>query len=122
MILRQEQENYMSVEETGVVDIVGIDRKTGHVVLTIADHLDWSNSTKHQATLQKKLNAYLAFVESGEIFHKYPDAKDRPVAFRVVFRVAPDAEGRAFLARARQVIESAGFSLWDELYTGAGFN
>jgi hypothetical protein len=72
----------VSVEQTDVVDLLGIDRETGHVVLTISDHLDWSDSVGHQTILQKKLNTYLAFVESGEILGQYPDAKDRPVAFR----------------------------------------
>jgi len=112
----------VSVEQTDVVDITGIDRETGHVVLTISDHLDWSDSVSHQTILQRKFNAYLAFVESGEILKRYPDAKDRPVAFRVVFQVPPDEAGRAFVARARQVIESAGFSLRDEVFTGARFN
>ena len=75
----------MSVEQTDVVDILGVDRETGHVVLTISDHLDWSDSVGRQTILQKKLNTYLTFVESGEILGQYPDAKDRPVAFRVVF-------------------------------------
>jgi hypothetical protein len=112
----------MSIEQTDVVDILGIDRKTGHVVLTVSDHLDWSDSLGHQAILQKKLNTYLAFVESGEILEQYPTAKDRPVAFRVVFQVPPDESGRAFLTRAREVIESAGLTLWDEVFTGGTFN
>jgi hypothetical protein len=112
----------MSVEQTDVVDILGIDRETGHVVLTISDHLDCSDSVKHQTILQKKLNTYLAFVESGEILGQYPEAKDRPVAFRVVFQVPPDESGRAFVARAREAIESAGFTLRDEVFTGARFN
>jgi hypothetical protein len=58
----------VSVEQTDEVDIVGIDRETGHVVLTVSDHLDWSDSVGHQIILlQKKLNRYLTFVESGEI-------------------------------------------------------
>jgi hypothetical protein len=112
----------VSVEQTDVVDILGIDRETGHVVLTISDHLDWSDSIVHQTILQKKFNTYLAFVESGEILEKYPEAKTRPVAFRVVFKVPPDESGRAFVGRARQVIESAGFTLRDEVFTGARFN
>ena len=112
----------MSVEQTDVVDILGIDRKSGHVVLTISDHLDWSDSVGHQTILQKKLNTYLAFVESGEILEKYPDARNRAVAFRVVFQVPPDESGQAFVARARQVIESAGFTLRDEVFTGGSFN
>jgi hypothetical protein len=39
------------------------------------------------------------FVESGEILERYPDAKDRPVAFRVVFQIPPDESGQAFIAR-----------------------
>jgi hypothetical protein len=108
----------MSVEQTDVVDILSIDRETGHVVLTISDHLDWSDSAGHQAILQKKLNTYLAFVESGEILEQYPKAKNRPVAFNVVFGVPPDESGWAFVARAREVIESAGFTLREEVFTG----
>ena len=112
----------MSVEQTDVVDIVSIDRETGRVILTISDHLDWSDSVGHQMILQKKLNKYLAFVESGEILEQYPSAKNRPVAFEVVFQVPPDESGRAFIARARAVIESAGFTLRDEVFTGGHFN
>jgi len=112
----------VSVEETDVIDIIGINRETGHIVLTISDHLDWSDSIAHQTFLQKKFNAYLAFVESGEILQKYPDAKNRSVVFRVVFQTSPDKAGRAFLDRAMKVIESAGCSLRTELFTGARFN
>jgi hypothetical protein len=112
----------VSVEQTDVVDIVSIDRQSGHVVLTISDHLDWSDSIGHQTLLQKKLNRYLAFVESGEILEQYPNAKDRPVAFSVVFQFPPDDPGWAFIARARAAIESAGFTLRDEVFTGGHFN
>lgn len=106
----------MSVEQLDVVDVVSIDKQTGHVILTISDHLDWSNSLQHQTALQAKFNKYLAFVESGEILTRYPDAKDRPVAIKVVFKHKPDQEGWRFLARAKEVIESAGFSLRHEVF------
>ena len=106
----------MSVEQLDVVDIVSIDKKTGHVILTISDHLDWSDSIQHQTILQAKFNKYLSFVESGEILESYPDAKDRPVAFKVVFKYKPDQEGWRFLSRAKEVIESAGFTLRHELF------
>jgi hypothetical protein len=112
----------MSVEQTDVVDIISIDRETGQVVLTISDHLDWSDSVGHQAILQKKLNTYLAFVESGEILEQCPKAKGRPVAFKVVFRVPPDDSGRTFVTKAREVMESAGFTLRDEVFTVGRFN
>jgi hypothetical protein len=112
----------MSVEQTDVVDIVSIERETGNVILTISDHLDWSDSVAHQRILQKKLNTYLAFVQSGEILEQYPKAKDRPVVLNVVFRFPPDELGQAFITRVRAVIESAGFTLCDEVFTGGHFN
>jgi hypothetical protein len=100
----------MTVEQLDVVDIISLD-PTGHVVLTISDHLDWSKSTQHQLALQAKFNKYLAFVESGEILERYPDAKGKPVAIKVVFKYEPDDEGLKFLEKAKKVIESAGFTL-----------
>jgi len=72
--------------------------------------------------LPRKLNRYLAFVESGEILESYPASKDRPVAFRVVFKFPPDEAGRAFLAKASVVIESAGFSLRHRVSSSGPFN
>ena len=112
----------MSIQQTDVVDIISTDRVTGDVVLTISDHLDWSDSTAHLTLLQSKLNRYLAFVETGEILEAYPDAKDRPVVFKVVFQFRPDDAGQAFLEKVRSIIESAGFTFRDEVFTGASFN
>jgi hypothetical protein len=96
--------------------VISTDKQTGHVVLTISDHLDWSDTTNHQTILQAKLNRYLAFVESGEIFTRYRDAKGRPVAINVVFKFRPDQDGRNFLAKAKVVIESAGLSFRHEIF------
>ena len=106
----REDEN-VSVEQLDVVDIVSTDRETGHVILTISDHLDWSDSIQHQTMLQAKFNKYLSFIESGEIVERYPDGKKRLVAIKVVFKYRPDAQGWRFLKRAKQVIESAGLYL-----------
>ena len=73
----------MAVDDFDVVDIVSID-SDGRVVLTISDHLEWTESESHQLALQEKFNRYLAFVESGEILESYPTAKGRPVWFSVV--------------------------------------
>jgi Family of unknown function (DUF6572) len=106
----------MSVEQSGVVDVISLDKETGHVVLTISDHLDWSDCTEHPTILQAKFNGYLAFVESGEMMESYPEAKGRPVAIKVVFKYRPDQQGWQFLAKAKAVIESAGFSLRHEVF------
>jgi hypothetical protein len=106
----------MSVDQPKVIDFVGVDKASGEVILTIADHLDWNDSRAHQMILQDKLNSYLAFIESGEILESYPDSKDRPVVINIVFKYKPDQPGQQFFAKAREVIESAGFSLRYEVF------
>ena len=105
----------MAVEQADVVDIVSIDPKTGQVILTVSDHLDWSNTAHHQLILQTKLNKYLAFIESGEILQSYPDSQGRAITIKVIFKYKPDDEGEQFLERAGAVVQSAGFTLRHEV-------
>jgi hypothetical protein len=98
----------MAVDDPAVVDIVSID-PAGSVILTVADHLEWTETLAHQTVLQAKLNRYLAFIESGEILEKYPKAEGRKMVIHVVMKYRPDAEGVRFLERAGAIIEAAGF-------------
>ncbi|MBC6110685.1 DUF6572 domain-containing protein [Pedobacter fastidiosus] len=67
----------MSVIQVDKIDFIGIDGKTKKVALTISDHLDWDDEYYHLSVLQEKINAYLRFIESGEIYDVYPDSVDR---------------------------------------------
>jgi hypothetical protein len=99
----------MGVEQTTVIDAIGIDKVSGAVHLTIADALAWDAA--HLRLLQEKLNAYLAFVESGELYTAYPSAAERPVVLDLRLRHRPDAEATRFLEQARGLIGAAGFAL-----------
>src|SRR4051812_7284040 len=106
----------MSVEQPDVIDIISTDRLTGDTVLTISDHLDWSDSTAHQLLLQTKLNRYLAFVESGEILETPPKARCKSILLGAVFTFPPAASGRSFLTKANAAVESAGFRWRETLF------
>jgi hypothetical protein len=106
----------MSVEEIGSIDVISTDEHTGQVILTVSDHLDWHDNLKHQKVLEAKLNAYLRFVESGEILHRHPAPKGRRITICVVFRFQPDQEALHFLAQVRRVVESAGIAFRYELF------
>ena len=84
-------------------------RLGGAVHLTIADALEWD--ADHLRLLQEKLNAYLAFVESGELYSAYPSAADRPVVLDLRLRHRPDAEATRFLEQACALIGKAAFAL-----------
>jgi len=101
----------MTIEDAERIDIIGIDAATGDVILTIANHLDWSDEYEHLTTLQKKLNAYLAFIESGEINETYPKARARRPIIDVVFKYEPSATATEFLRHASSAAASIGAEL-----------
>ncbi len=104
----------MSVEDVSVIDLIGVDSRWGNVVLTISDRLEWDEG-EHVLQLQHKLNAYLTFIESGELVERYPNAKGRTAQIVVVFKHAPDALGETFLSRATTLTHDAGVVLTYEV-------
>jgi uncharacterized protein DUF6572 len=102
----------MSIEETNAIDFASIDRASGDLLLTITDHLPWDhNEGNHLVLLQNKFNAYLRFVESGEVFEKVPDAKGRSIVINVVGKFSLSEKADRFFELARSRIEEAGFRL-----------
>ena len=106
----------MTVENTGTVDAVGTDKETGEVRLSIIDHLPWD--TEHLRLLQEKINMYLGFIESGEIYASYPNAKGRPLVIDVYTRFRPTVEAERFLRQAEGVVANYGASLRQAPSTG----
>lgn len=113
----------MSVDQTNVVDAIGIDDVIGDVVLTITDQLEWSESDNdHLLLLQEKLNTYLRFVESGEMLEAYPIAKGRSVLIDVVCKYPLSQQAQEFYSQVAQIIESAGMKLRHRLFRGGPNN
>lgn len=107
----------MSVEQTNVVDAIGVDNATGDVVLTITDHLEWSGGdNEHLLLLQEKLNTYLSFVESGELLEAYPNAIGRAVFIDVVYKHPLNQQAKGFYIQAAQIVEGAGMKLRYRLF------
>lgn len=98
----------MTIEQADAIDMIGTDKTTGAVHLTISDHLEWNS--EHLFKLQEKLNAYLAFAESGELLSAHPDAEARTIVFDLVLKHRPDDEAALFLERVGALIEQAGFA------------
>ena len=99
----------MAVDQLKKIDIIGVDKETGEVILTITDHLEWDEQNEHLLVFQEKLNSYLAFIESGELLESYPDARGRKPVISVVALYHPNEVANTFLERVRGVVEGAGF-------------
>jgi len=97
----------MSIAETDTVDGLGFHPETGVLTLLISDHLDWEYEVAHLSILQDKINAYLAFYESGQAAEVAPDYDfaTRGFGISVVMRLpVPDTalEGLRTLAAQLQ--------------------
>jgi hypothetical protein len=103
----------MSLEQTNTVDAIGT--ADDRVLLTIIDSLNWDNETLHLTLLQEKLNAYLRFIESGEIDKVYPSAVGRARVISVIARYEPTTSGFEFLKNAQASIGRAGFEFMFEI-------
>ncbi|GGF05994.1 hypothetical protein GCM10011611_09370 [Aliidongia dinghuensis] len=100
----------MTIEDTDKIDFVTIS-DGGEALLTISDHLSWDDQSRHLLLLQEKLNAYLRFTESGELGRKFPETIECPIVFNIVAKFEPSDVANAFLAKAKEAIDAAGFDL-----------
>ncbi len=107
----------MSVEDLDKVDLVSLG-PDGRWFLMISDRLDWTESASHQYKLQKKLNAYMRFIESGQMATSYPASKGHEIVIDVRFMHMPDEDGWKFLERVRSIVERAGVTLQCKLLKG----
>ncbi len=102
----------MSIEQTKGIDFISTS-PSGKIILTISDHLPWDTENKHLLELQNKLNSHLAFIESGEIYSKYPDAKGKEFIIQIMLKYHPVEDGILFLERCREQILAAGYDfIW----------
>jgi hypothetical protein len=101
----------MGLENPNVIDVAGMERDGSAIVLTIADAWDWSDEPSHLVALQRKLDAYLAFIETGQVFEVYPEAEGRLVVIDVVASVPAAAAGLELLHLAHVVAKELGASV-----------
>lgn len=102
----------MSVEQTSVIDMIGINRDSGKVILTVSDHLPWdAKEHEHLLLLQEKINTYLRFIESGEVYREYPDALKHQFVIEVVGQYSLSEKAQAFYAAVTPVVRQSGFEI-----------
>jgi hypothetical protein len=107
----------VSIEQTDTIDFVTVDKASDGVLLTISDHLDWDETEgQHLVLLQRKLNAYLRFIESRELYEKFPETSERPVVIQITSKFPMSKKAELFYERAASAIHNAGFKLTFKLF------
>ncbi|PMG48976.1 hypothetical protein BCU91_18700 [Shewanella sp. 10N.286.52.B9] len=90
----------MSITDTQAIDSVIRSDEHDDVVLLITDHLDWSVPQEHLLALQQKLNTYISFVESGQLFSDFPDAKNKEISILIACEFEPIDAALSFFEKA----------------------
>ena len=100
----------MSVTDRNVIDFIGKSKESGQVILTISDHLDWTDN-EHLIILQDKINDYIKFIESNEIYRSYPDAINNGLEINIVFKILPSENSVAhqFLLNVENILNKLYF-------------
>jgi hypothetical protein len=95
----------VSLEQSAIIDALGIDQPTGRVVLVIRHDVPWDGSAAQLYLLQEKLNAYLSFALDGEMAAAYPAFAQRPLGVRIDCATPPDPRTLHLLGHVRRQLQ-----------------
>lgn len=112
----------MSVTEAKTIDMWGIPKwDNNKIILGIADHLEWGDRTQqgeHLLVLQEKINNYIAFIESGEMYTEIPGAIGKSPVIRIQGKYELSEQGELFVDSVAETLKEVGigfeFVLKDE--------
>lgn len=82
-------------------------RNGNELVLVMTDHLQFIEQYdyKHLLQIQKKLNAYLAFIENGQYKDNHPKIDFERFAIEIHFVFEPSQTAEDFFEQVRHAIE-----------------
>ncbi len=94
----------MGLDNINVVDAIGLEKNSECAILSLFDSWGWDDEEPaHLLAIQDKFNAYLEFIESGQIFEDYPPARNKDLVIDVIFRFEPPDSAIRLLTYAASV-------------------
>src|SRR5205085_4545294 len=93
--MAQDQEHDHDQVQTGVanpavIDLFGLDKKTGEVVLAMNEPRPWDGSDDLLHQVQEKFNAYVSFLLDGEMAAAHPELAGKPARIELRCDHMPD--------------------------------
>lgn len=106
----------MAIDNTNVVDGMGIDKERKALCLLLIDHLAWSGNNTlseydHLMLLQKKINAYIHYLETKQYEERYPEEKIETVIIEIHFVHDITENCRKFLDTAQKQVGQHGIKI-----------
>ncbi len=94
----QEQETTLTgVANPAVIDVFGVDTRTGEVVMAMNEPRPWDGSDERLHELQEKFNAYVSFLLDGELAATHPELAGKPARIELRCDQMPDERALGLL-------------------------
>ncbi|MEY2499982.1 MAG: hypothetical protein QOI07_316 [Verrucomicrobiota bacterium] len=81
-----------------VIDLFGVDGKSGEVVLAMHEPRPWDGSDERLHQLQEKFNAYVSFFLDGEMLAAHPELAGKPARIELRCDHMPDERALELLS------------------------
>jgi hypothetical protein len=85
------------VANPAVIDLFGVDGKSGAVVLAMNEPRPWDGSDGRLHELQEKFNAYVSFLLDGEMTAAHPELAGKPARIELRCDYMPDERALGLL-------------------------
>lgn len=87
---KEQERGATGVANPALVDLFGVDGKTGEVVLAMHESRPWDGSDERIHQLQEKFNAYVSFLLDGEMLAAHPELAGKPARIELRCNQMPD--------------------------------
>ena len=85
------------VANPAVIDLFGVDQKTGEVLLAMNEPRPWDGSDERLHEIQEKFNAYVSFLLDGEMIAAHPELAGKPARIELRCDGMPDERALGLL-------------------------
>ena len=93
----EQEEIATGVANPAVIDLFGLDQKTGEVFLAMNEPRPWDGSDERLHELQEKFNAYVSFLLDGEMIAAHPELAGKPARIELRCDYMPDERALGLL-------------------------
>jgi hypothetical protein len=93
----EQEEIATGVANPAVIDLFGVDQKTGEVLLAMNEPRPWDGSDERLHELQEKFNAYVSFLLDGEMLAAHPELAGKPARIELRCDHMPDERALGLL-------------------------
>jgi Family of unknown function (DUF6572) len=88
-----------------VIDLFGVDQKTGEVLLVMNESRPWDGGHEQLHEMQEKFNAYASFILDGEMTEAHPELVGRKARIELRCQHMPNEEALGLLRAIHDQLE-----------------